>query len=340
MTFDITDGILRKVHDCAAHAVIPEGVTSIGKEAFSGCKALQSVSIPASVAFIGSHAFSFCENLQSVSIPDGVTSIKAHTFTGCSNLQSVSIPDSVTSIGVRAFSYCKALNFVSIPSSVTSIGYSAFEHCAFLDSISIPDSVSEIADGTFAFCSFTRSVFLPDTLTSIGANAFSGCFSLESIRIPDSVTSIESGAFFYCRGLKSITLAPHHLSMYALTAALSAAEVIRCIAEPSLLPEKYLLKVCLGFALSCGQYPQEMHESYLRCIRSHADQMLRSAHKYPQILRLLCREGLIDAAAFPSFLNESIRRKDAELTALLLEYKFTHLTDAQDESASLHLEDL
>lgn len=39
---------------------IPNGVTSIGSSAFSGCKALTSIEIPNSVTSIGSHAFMNC----------------------------------------------------------------------------------------------------------------------------------------------------------------------------------------------------------------------------------------------------------------------------------------
>ena len=54
---------------------IPEGVTSIGENAFSYCSGLTSVTIPNSVTRIGDYAFSYCSSLTSISIPANVTSI-------------------------------------------------------------------------------------------------------------------------------------------------------------------------------------------------------------------------------------------------------------------------
>ena len=69
--------------------VIPDGVTSIGSYAFSGCDSLTSVIIPDSVTSIGYGAFEGCSSLTSVTIPDSVTSIGAEAFYGCDGLTSV-----------------------------------------------------------------------------------------------------------------------------------------------------------------------------------------------------------------------------------------------------------
>ena len=163
--------------------IIPDGVTSISDEAFSGCNILTTITIPDSVISIGDKAFSDFTGLTTITIPDSVTSIGDEAFSDCISLTTITIPDSVTSIGDSVFCYCVSLTSITIPDSVTSIGSNAFSNCGSLATITIPDSV-----------------------TSIGSNAFSNCTSLATITIPDSVTSIGNNAFIFCENLTTITI--------------------------------------------------------------------------------------------------------------------------------------
>ena len=71
------------------NTIIPDGVTSIEVDAFSGCTGLTSIDIPESVETIGWGAFSFCIGLTSITIPSGVTDIFGSSFYGCENLSVV-----------------------------------------------------------------------------------------------------------------------------------------------------------------------------------------------------------------------------------------------------------
>ncbi|MBD5447049.1 MAG: leucine-rich repeat domain-containing protein, partial [Treponema sp.] len=189
-----------------ANLVIPDGVTEIGKRAFSNCASLTSVNIPGSVTEIGDSAFSGCTLLASVTIPGSVKAIGDEVFRGCTSLASVTIPSSVTEIGYNAFSGCSLLASVTIPDGVTVIGVGAFSGCSLLASVTIPGSVTEIGGYAFSDCTSLASVTIPASVTAIGDRAFGGCTSLTSMTIPASVTSIGSYTFHGCTSLKNATI--------------------------------------------------------------------------------------------------------------------------------------
>ena len=202
---------------------LPNGLTSIGKNAFYKCKmlsavtfeegsqlktiglgafestALTSIQIPASVTEIGNSAFAACSQLSTVTFEAGtqLKTIGSSAFEGCSTLTSIIIPASVTEIGVSAFGYCSTLTSINIPDGVTSIGDYAFHTCSALTSIEIPAGVTDIGISAFAACRKLASVTFEagSQLKTIGYYAFQNCSTLTSIQIPASVTVIGSAAF-------------------------------------------------------------------------------------------------------------------------------------------------
>ncbi|MFA7126576.1 MAG: leucine-rich repeat domain-containing protein, partial [Bacilli bacterium] len=74
---------------------IPNGVTSIGNNAFANRTQLTQISIPESVTSIGSNAFLNCSNLEKVVIQreiGGITSLGSNAFLGCSSLETIEVP--------------------------------------------------------------------------------------------------------------------------------------------------------------------------------------------------------------------------------------------------------
>ena len=222
------DGLIIRndtVIDCRKHVtsvIIPEGVTSIGDDAFYYCSSLTSVTIPNSVKSIGSWAFEYCSSLTSITIPESVTSIGDYAFDDCifvkenfvnnsvldaeeNNYWGASIGDTeIDGLLIRNDTVIDCRRYVTsaiIPEGVTSIGDRAFYECSSLTSITIPNSVTSIGGSAFSWCSSLTSVAIPNSVTSIGGSAFSHCSSLTSITIPNSVTSIGNDAFYGCSSL-------------------------------------------------------------------------------------------------------------------------------------------
>ena len=133
--------VTRPPTDAQGHAIVPEGLTTIGSWAFSDtCSTLSlgrdfnttllSVDFPSSLVSVGDYAFHCCTALTSVALPVGVVSIGEEAFCSCSSLASVTLPASVTSIGSGAFECCVSLTSVALPAGVTSIGDCTFAYCS------------------------------------------------------------------------------------------------------------------------------------------------------------------------------------------------------------------
>ena len=192
--------------------IIPEGVTSIGKDTFYGCDSLTSVIIPEGVTCIGKRAFCGCKGLTSIDLPNSLSVISRWAFSGCKGLKSLTIPRGVTEINGEAFRGCSGLTSIEVSDDNKS--YYSENNCIIergskklvlgcKNSI-IPDDITEIAISAFEGCTELASVVIPDSVTEIGWSAFSDCTGLKSIVIPDSVTDIDSYAFRYCSSLTSI----------------------------------------------------------------------------------------------------------------------------------------
>lgn len=108
--------------ECATVAeklVIGEGVTTIGKQAFSGMTALKEINIPSTVTAIAQYAFSECTSLEEITIPGNVSTLFARVFRGCTSLKKVEISEGVKSLGSQLFYGCTSLETVIIPASAS-----------------------------------------------------------------------------------------------------------------------------------------------------------------------------------------------------------------------------
>ena len=169
---------------------LPKDITALEDYAFGGCSSLTSINIPEGVTSIGKGAFS-STGLTSITIPDGVTSIREETFYYCKRLQSVTIPESVTVIGeVNPYSHgtfesCDNLKSIDLPKGLLTIGSNVFQRCSGLTEIHLPPYLTSIGDNAFTYCSKLKTIYayMPDII-SIGTNTFND-YQHQQLYVPE-----------------------------------------------------------------------------------------------------------------------------------------------------------
>ena len=218
---------------------IPNTIERVGRDSFSGCTnlttvtfesgsvlkkiynysfkntALNTISIPDSVTHINEGVFYNCTELESVIFGQDseLYVINNLAFYGCTSLQSISIPDTVDTINSGAFNNCTSLETVNFGtnSQLTTLGNMAFYYCTSLKSITIPSGVTKIGwyieqetqkYRVFDHCESLESINIPSAITEIGDRTFASCHNLKTVTFEgENLTNIGYQAFYYCRSL-------------------------------------------------------------------------------------------------------------------------------------------
>ena len=200
---------------------IQRGTRVVANSALYNCSGMTSVTIPEGVTSIGANAFTYAA-LQSVDIPESVTTIGGNAFSQCRGLQSVKLPEGLTTLGNGVFSDCVSLADLSIPESVTHVGSSLmwktaweqkqhYNQYLYLDNCLLDwygdDSPSaptlEIRPGTRVIAE-----------RAVGNSTANISDTMCALTIPGSVVSIGESAFAYRSRLQTVTFtghAPQHI---------------------------------------------------------------------------------------------------------------------------------
>ncbi len=243
---------------------IPEGVISIGEEAFRE-SLIETIYFPSSVKELRREAF-YASRLMVINFAPNsqLETIGEEAFSSIYDVETITIPKSVKTIGFKAF-YVSPLQEIIFEegSLLETIGESAFENSRDLTSIFIPDKVSSIGKNAFkglealteivvdannqyyssldgVLYNKDRSVLiqypigkvnttftLPNTAIEIGDFAFERANNLTEVILNEGLQIIGEGAFSFS-SLESVTIPSSvvQIEMVAFECANNLTEVI------------------------------------------------------------------------------------------------------------------
>ncbi len=152
-------------------AILTEGISYIGRKAFSGCNKLHQVVLPISIEEIGDFSFENCNSLKSVSLPTALKTIGDGAFKG-TGLRTIAIPKSVFWVGEGLLAECDSLDHLTISENIERIPAKMFENCKNLKKVELQENLVEIGERAFFGCSSLDFLIIPDSVKQIGLNAF------------------------------------------------------------------------------------------------------------------------------------------------------------------------
>lgn len=176
------DGVFWTLTDSGSLTVYGEGAMSDGCPLTDEQQELvKSVTVRDGVTHIGKLAFSELEKLKTVTLGDSVKSLGNNAFFRCRALEEVKLSDSVTQISEGCFQGCSALKTVQMPSQLLAIDQSAFAGCGSLEEIELPAGLVVISDSAFKDCASLKSVVIPASVKLLGDDAFRGCTAITEL---------------------------------------------------------------------------------------------------------------------------------------------------------------
>ena len=127
--------------------LLSDKITRIGERAFSGCRYIQSVDAVGAKE-LGKEVFSNCDKLETVTLSDELTVIPDRAFRNCGVFDGFDFGDNIESIGAEAFAGCinlgrSAGGAIELGNRIKTIGDGAFRYCSSISAVTIYSKVIE-----------------------------------------------------------------------------------------------------------------------------------------------------------------------------------------------------
>lgn len=224
-TVTLSEGITTISQSCfrwsgLEKVVIPSSVITVEKEAFSANEKLTDVHFSDGLKRIENGAFTGCKALTSLSFPDTLAYLGAFT----SSVTDLNIPRSLEYIEMSdGYTHLRLPNLTSITVHPDNPYYSVKDGVLFNKeqtavimypetkkdiSYTVPSTVKEISNYAFyGNRSLKNVIFCEEGLERIAHSAFSCCSNLTEISIPKTVSEISVTAFI-ASGLTNVAVHP------------------------------------------------------------------------------------------------------------------------------------
>lgn len=184
---------------------IPDGIKTIGQNAFADCTELRQVYLPSALTTIQKGAFKNCTSLEEISLPESLTTIMGEAFYNTASLTQIDIPSGVR---IRDYAFANSgLKTLTLPQNAEVDTY-VFQNCTSLEDVIINSNLENSdgfsVSGIFSGCFNIATVTFGEGVTEIPYGCFSGCKNLESVHLPNSIKIIGYSAFANCTLLSEV----------------------------------------------------------------------------------------------------------------------------------------
>lgn len=172
--------------------VLPSTVREIGEDAFSW-SGIARINFPEGLESIGNEAF-VNTKLEEVVLPASCTEFVGERQFGANfQLRRLELQGSVKAIPARFALECVKLEKFAVPPTVEEIGKYALAQCRELTSVSLPEGLRVIDDGALYCCTSLEELTLPSTLTYLGDASCQVLYSLKALHSKAAIPPVCGG---------------------------------------------------------------------------------------------------------------------------------------------------